>query len=238
MYKNAGIDGKRVGGNVSDIIDFFAKENSLLIPQDGDPSIIGTSIPYQYNLFSDIVTNPSSISTSEFQKMAYGDPVIYSALIYMSTVVSDMISKYRHEDEEIEEFINYSLDTMVISKVKMIRYIMTAMWAGFSVCEKVYKVKPVGEDGRSRITIDNIVPLPPNSIIFRVDSSGMLKDDGIVQYYYNNLWTGYGNLMSFNQYTPANGNTPNPYAKRGDFDVPIRTVWVQPIEIITDFTKL
>lgn len=41
-------NGKK-NGDISDIIDYFRTENSLLIPQDGDPSIIGTSMPFQLN---------------------------------------------------------------------------------------------------------------------------------------------------------------------------------------------
>ncbi len=227
LLNNAGINGKMEGGNVSDIISFFQKENRLLIPQDGDPSIIGTAAPYQYNLFSDLIVNPSSVSTTEFQKMAYGDPVIYSSLMYMATVISDMIDRYRNDDKEKEDLVNHSLDNMVISKTKMIRYMLTAMWAGFSLGEKVYNAKKL--NGSNKIVISNVIPIPPNSVIFRVDNSGQLKEDGIVQYYYNNLWTGYSNLLSFNQHNPVTGNNPNPYAKKGDLDTPLRTVWAQPI---------
>lgn len=213
LYNNAGINGTTEGGSVSQVIDFFQKENSLLIPQDGDPSIIGTAAPYQYNLFSDLVVNPSSVSTTEFQKMAYGDPIVYSSLIYMATIIADMVGEYRHEDKEIEELVNYSLDNMVVSKTKLIRYMLTAMWAGFSLSEKVYKPKKV--NGRMKVLIENVIPLPPNSIIFRVDNSGQLKEDGIVQYYYNNLWTGYANVMSYNQNTHDGHSNPNPYAKKG-----------------------
>ena len=54
---------------ISSIIDEFQGMNENLIVNDGYSNIDGTSNPYQFNLFSDLITNPSSVSISEFQKM-------------------------------------------------------------------------------------------------------------------------------------------------------------------------
>lgn len=148
--------------------------------------------------------------------------------MYTSTVVADMIGDFRHPNKEISDLVNFNLENMEISKVQLIKFILSALWAGFSIQEKVYGVKRF--KGRSRVLITDTVQLPPSSIIFRVDTSGKLKDDGIVQYYYNNLWTGYANMLSFNSYNQGgNVSTPNPYAKKGDLDTPLRSIWAQPI---------
>lgn len=51
--------------NISDVIDMFRTENSLLIPQDGNPSIIGTSMPFQLNWLKTNCVNCWDNSTSQ-----------------------------------------------------------------------------------------------------------------------------------------------------------------------------
>lgn len=210
--------------NISSVIDQFSGINNSILVNDGDKSMIGTAIPYLYNLYSDLITNPSTVSVSEYQKMVYSQPVLQAGLTVLNNLVKNEIGKYQHENEKYSEFINTMLDKMHRPLDDIITDMLTALWAGFYVGEKKYN-----NDGRF-ITIVDIEPRPAQSLIFRVDSQGNLKDDGIVQYYFNNLWTGCGNLLAFNQVSPFGGNTrPNPYASLGDFNYPWRTVWAQPI---------
>lgn len=208
---------------ISTVIDEFQGMNEDLIVNDGLPGVTGTSNPYQFNLFSDLITNPSSVSISEFQKMAYTQPIISAGLTILNNLVKNEFGKFQHDNDKYSDFINTMFDGMVRSFDEILTDMLTALWAGFSLCEKRYR-----SDGRYIYVID-IEPRPAQSIIFRVDSQGHLKDDGIIQYYFNNLWTGYGNLLAFNGVGPNGQSRPNPYASRGDFDYPWRTVWAQPI---------
>lgn len=211
-------------GGISSVIDSFQPYNKSVLVPDGEKGVIGTSNPYQFNLYSDLITNPSSVSISEFQKMAYTQPIIAAGLTIINNLVINEVGRFQHENKVYEDFINNMINNFDISFDNVLKDMLTALWAGFSVGEKKY-----GSDGRY-ITVTAIEPRPAQSIIYRVDSQGHLKDDGIIQYYFNNLWTGYGNLLAFNQVNTQTGEQiPNPYASRGDFDYPWRTVWAQPI---------
>ncbi len=208
---------------ISSVIDEFQGMNENLIVNDGYKNINGTSNPYQFNLFSDLITNPSSVSISEFQKMVYTQPIIATGLTVLNNLVINEFGKYHHENPKIEKFIQEMIANFDRPFNDILKDMLTGLWAGFSVGEKRYD-----SDGRY-ITIKDIEPRPAQSIIYRVDSQGHLKDDGIIQYFFNNLWTGYGNLLAFNQVGINGQNIPNPYASKGDFDYPWRTVWAQPI---------
>ena len=207
---------------ISSVIDEFQGMNQDLIVNDGLTGISGTSNPYQFNLFSDLITNPSSVSITEFQKMVYTQPILATGLTVLTNLIINEIGEFQHEDKKQEDFIRNMIENFDKPFHDILKDMLTGIWAGFSIGEKRYVT-----DGRF-VTVKDIEPRPASSIIYRVDSQGHLKDDGIIQYYFNNLWTGYGNLLAFNGV--VNGQqTPNPYASKGDFDYPWRTVWAQPI---------
>jgi len=211
---------------ISSIIDEFKSVNQDLIINDGYKDVIGTANPYQFNLFSDLITNPSSVSIDEYQKMVYTQPIISNALTTLTNLIINKIGTWVHKNKKYEEFIHTMFDNMERPIRDIYKDILTALWAGFSVGEKLESY-----NGRYKVVLD-VEPRPAQSFIFRVDSQGHLKDDGIIQYYFNNLWTGYGNLLAFNQMLPNGELKPNPYASRGDFSYPWRTVWAQPIGTI------
>lgn len=209
---------------IGSVIDEFSAVNNSILVNDGDPTMLGTAIPYLYNLYSDLIVNPSSVSVSEFQKMVYTQPVIAATLTMLGNLVKNQLGQYNHENKTYKDYVTKMFNQMSRTMEELVTDILTFLWAGFYVGEKKYV-----SDGRF-IYIKDIEPRPAQSILFRVDSQGHIKEDGIIQYYFNNLWTGYGNLLAFNSVNPTTGQTqPNPYASRGDFDYPWRTVWAQPI---------
>ncbi len=208
---------------ISSVIDEFQGMNQSLIVNDGEKGIIGTSNPYQFNLFSDLIGNPSSVSISEFQKMVYTQPILSSGLTIFGHLVKNEIGDFQHANKKYQDFIADMFNNMDQSFDQIVNNMMTMLWAGFSMGEKKYE-----SNGRY-VYVKDIEPRPAQSFIYRVDSQGHLKEDGIIQYYFNNLWTGYGNMLAFNNTTCHGQQIPNPYASRGDFDYPWRTVWAQPI---------
>jgi hypothetical protein len=206
----------------------FASSDYLI---NKDPfDTVGTSIPFQNLVYSDILVNPSSVSISTFQEMAYGDPIIASALTLIYNLVNNKIGKYQHSNKKYETFINKNINNMVISKSNFIREILTAIWAGFYIGEKIYDT-----DGKY-IIIKDVQIRPQGSIKFRVNSDGLLKEDGIIQRYFNSAYNqNISNALSYNggSYL-SNTNTfngyynngrPNPNASRGDLDTPARALW-------------
>lgn len=220
---NSSMMKKKQQFNISSVLDDFQAVNNSLLVNDGDRTMLGTAIPYLYNLYSDLIVNPSTVSTSEFQKMVYTQPVLANSLTTLGNLVKNELGTYSHENEKYKTFINDMFLRMDRSFDALLTDMLTALWAGFYIGEKKWV-----SDGRYQY-IQDIQPRPAQSILFRVDSQGKLKEDGIIQYYFNNLWTGYGNLLAFNQIGPCGLSRPNPYASIGDFDYPWRTVWAQPI---------
>lgn len=209
--------------NFSDILKNFSDFNKFIKPDSDDKGVLGTAIPYLYSLYGDIAVNPSTVSTSEFQKMAYGDPTIYSCITYMMVLIINRIGEFEHENADIKHLVNYSLNNLKIGKRRFLESMLTAIWAGFSAGEKVYGLYD------RKIIIENVVPLPAVSLIFRIDTNGFVREDGVVQYFYNNLLTGYANLLSFGSVSPNGMQYPNPQARKGDLDYPLRTPWAQPV---------
>lgn len=211
--------------DTSDVIDEFKTYNEAFLPKDGEEDIIGTAIPYQWITYSDLITNPSSVSISEFQKMSYTMPVIKAGLSILNTLIINEIGAFHHENKKYVDYVDKMFAKMVRPFDAILRDILTGLPLGFAVLEKNYAEDLI--DGKY-IYIKDLEPRPAQSILFRVDSQGHLKEDGIIQYYFNNLWGGSGNFLSINQ--NINGvSTPNPFASRGDLDYPYRTVWAQPI---------
>lgn len=208
------------------ILNSFRNINNMLIPRDGNPNLMGTSIPYVTMINSDIILNPSTVSISEFKKMKDTMPVISTGLIILLNLIKSQIYRFSHKNAKYEDFINEMMETMNRPWLEIIEDMFSATWAGHYVGEKQYDT-----DGRY-IVIKDIAPRPQQSIVYRVDSSGTLKDDGIIQYYYNNSWNGYGNLFAPTFICPNGQQTPNPYASMGDLDYPWRTNVIQPFGAI------
>jgi len=208
---------------INDIIDNMADTNGQLINKDGDKSMIGTAIPYLYSIYSDLIINPSTVSITEFQKMAYSQPVIATALSILCNLVKNEIGNIQHDNPKYQEYLTKTFDNMDRPFNELVADMFTAVWAGFYVGEKKLE-----SDGRY-IYVKDVKPRPATSIVFRVHSDGELKDDGIIQYYFNNLWVGNANWLAFNQINANGSQRPNPYAAMGDAPFPVRTAWVQPI---------
>jgi hypothetical protein len=194
--------------------------------------IIGSSIPMVYNFYGSWLINPSTISIETFQRMTYSDPVITSALEYNSSVISNTIGEYFHEDSEIQDFVRKSISKLEGNKKGLIRNMLTAMWAGFAVGEKVYSEPEEFIDGK--MWIKRVVPLPPSTILFRADIHGTLVPE-IYQYVYFANYPGYQNMLS--ELTFDNGGAcatapPDALSYAGDMPYPVRTATFQAMGLV------
>jgi hypothetical protein len=213
--------------NTNKIIEEWRKTNLSMIPDDGNPNLIGTSIPFIWSMISNIITNPSPVSISEFKKMKDTMPVISSCLTYLYSLILEGFGTYQHQNKEYMIFIQQMLNNMKRPFETILEEMLSAIWAGFYVGEKEIIIKDMA------YKIVDIQPRPQQSIIFAVDSQGQLLEDGIIQYFFNSTFAGYGNIMSYNT-TMYNGQPrSNPYAPKGMLDYPWRTPTVLPVGAIS-----
>lgn len=219
------------------ILDEFLKVNSMW-KMNNEEGIEGTSIPFVYNLIGSWLINPSTVSLDTFQRMAYSDPVITSALEYNSSVISNTIGEYHHPDSKIQEFVRDCFKRLKGGKDQLIRDIMTCMWSGFFCGEKVYSSYSEFIDGK--LWIKEVLPLPAMSLIFRVDNAGRLENF-IYQYVYYAGAPGIQNILSSNYGggslegdieflgNRCATNSPDALSYEGDFTIPIRSTNIQMI---------
>lgn len=201
-----------------DIIKNLNKMETELLPAGG--VFEATKIPYTRSLYGDILQNPTTLSINDSAKMTHADGVVYSSVKYLGIMITSRIKKYRHKNPDIEAHINYSLNNLKVGKRKFFDALMTAIWAGFSANYLVW--------GRykGKYIIEDVIPMPPQSIIMSVDNTGTLKGyGGIMQYYYNTNLNGYANPFS---YGGAAGQASQ-HAPLGDYPIPLRVPYINPM---------
>ena len=184
----------------------------------GNSDTIGTRIPWLQNMYTDLIVNPSSVSLSEFQRMTYSKPVISVGLTILKNLVVSKIDTFQHKNKKYVEYMEKLIKGLKTPFKSVLEEMFTGVSMGFYLGEKIYN-----SDGRY-VFITDIAARPASSIVYRCDPAGNIKEDGVIQYYFNNMWTGYGNLLSY-----GNNGNPNPYANRGDMNYPWRTIMYQPI---------
>ncbi|MFN8770886.1 MAG: hypothetical protein ACK5WP_08495 [Neisseriaceae bacterium] len=183
---------------------------------------LATAIPYMYNVVGDFITNPSSVSISTFQRMAYTDPIIANGLEINSALVARSIGDYYHENEKIQELVRYNLKHLKGGLQGLIKEMLTAMWAGYFIGEKVVDKEALRKTGK--YLISHVTQMPPITTIFAVDEQGNIKErNGVFQYIINSYQPGYQNMhMQTNQLVGI-----DPLASLGDLDYPARQPYIQ-----------
>lgn len=209
--------------------DFFKPYKDInegIVPPSDHPGIRGTGIPFVNTPYGNVAINPSTVSTLDFRRMTYSDCVISNLVQTIITLVTTRIKSYVHKNNDIMEFVNETLNNLRIGKRRFYRALMTAVWAGFAVCEKEFIFR------KGKWTYNNMLPLPPESILFMIDNNGFLLEEGVIQYFYNSMPTSYANLLSWGQ-----AGNPNPAARKGDMPYPLRTIFANLVGAVNIPTR-
>lgn len=187
---------------------------------EGDENQRGTPIPALMSLMYKFVQNPSTVSVETTKRMVDTDDTVGSGIDFLTSCMAARLGAYQHPSAEITDFVqNRALGRVEGGFVNVVKEILSASWAGFSVSEKVWAND---EDG---FVPRKIVTLPPTSVLFEVDRNGSVTEDGVLQYQKNfaPLASMYGNgFFSSGGYGFGGSNRPDPYAKFGDLPFPIR----------------
>lgn len=182
----------------------------------------GTPIPAIFNIFYKYIQNPSTVSVETFKRMVDTDDTIGSGVDFLTTCLTARLGIYEHESDEVAEFVNKALGKIQGGFYAAVKEMMSSCWAGFSVAEMNWANHEMG------FIVDEIVALPPSTILFETDRNGKLTPDGILQYqrYLNPGAQGYGSpLMLAGTMNSSGfaGYRPDAYAKVGDMPFPVRT---------------
>lgn len=140
----------------------------------------GTSIPKIFNDSNDYIINPSSVGTGIMSRMAETDDTVSSAIQFKILMILSKIGEYHHDDEEIKKFVNGFLKklrnpTWAASMESM----LSAYCYGFSVSEAVF-----GIDDQGRKIPVRIPTYHPSTMAFEVDPSGLITQEGVLQFVY------------------------------------------------------
>lgn len=175
-----------------------------------------TQIPYTNAINSTILANPSPIPVTSYYHVLTTDPVVYVSILYLATNIISRIGDYVDKDEQQQKLVRDTLER--IGKRKLLRGLLTKLWAGFSVVKLNWDLV----DGVTSIV--SIQILPQNSILMASTPEGELDPDyGIMQYYYN--------INSGWQQSPYayDSNSVAQYAKFGSAIVPTRQMTYTPL---------
>lgn len=185
----------------------------------------GTPIPTLFNTYYKFIQNPSSISVETFKRMVDTDDTIGSGVDFLTTCLAARLGGYTHPNDEIAEFVTKALDHIDGGFFNAVKELLSASWAGYAVQEKVWE-----NDPDLGFVVKKLASLPPSTILFEVDRTGELTDDGILQYQRNwNPLAMSGGIGFFggalNGGYGFNGNLARPdmFAKFGDLPFPLRT---------------
>jgi hypothetical protein len=182
-----------------------------------------TPIPALYNMWFSFVQNPSTVSVETFKRMIDTDETLGSGVDFLTSCLVARMGAYQHDDPEITRFMTRALDDMAGGFTEVCKEMLSACWAGFSVSEIVWANKAIG------FVPERLATLPPTTVLFEVDRTGEVKDDGVLQYQKNftpaNTAYGSGFGAGLASGIAANGFTPrpDPLAKFGDMQFPVRT---------------
>ncbi len=200
-----------------DIMKALNKSQTPLIPSGG--AFGATSIPLTVSMVGNILQNPTALSINSSMEMAYADSVIKSCLKYRQIMITSRIGQYRHKNPEIEHYVRYAIKNLKRGWLNLMDSLMTADWGGFSanyIKWKTYQGKYIFSD---------IIWMPPTSILMAINDDGSLKEHGgIMQYYYNTNLNGWAEAFTYSNHNYANPNIP-----RGDFPIPLRVPYMNPM---------
>lgn len=83
----------------------------------------------------DYYFNPDSIGVEVYEEMVDSDETCYAAIEFLILATLAKFGAYRHENQEIESFVNSCLEQLETPWLDVLKEQLTAVWAGYSVTE-------------------------------------------------------------------------------------------------------
>ena len=139
----------------------------------------GTAIPRAFNVTAqNFVIDPSNVGTGILDRMIKTDDTLSAAVQLKILMIVSKIGEYQHDDKNIKEFIQKSLNNMRRPNWgAAMEAMLSYQGYKFSVSEIIFKLDP-----ELRKVPARIVTYHPSTLAFEVDENGEITDDGIIQF--------------------------------------------------------
>ncbi len=133
---------------------------SIYKPQVGQ---IGSQLDTSLFLFDDCIANMDTVPVEEYERMIDTDETVEIAILFLTMSILLKIGEYQHDDPDITQFVKENFEVMEGNLYTACEEILTALWAGYSGTEIVWR--PEG----SRLYLQRLVTYHPKTVLIRVD---------------------------------------------------------------------
>lgn len=130
---------------------------------------IGSQLQTTFNLFDGAILNPDATLVMEYERMLDTDETVSAAFYFLTLAVISFLGEYTHPDKKIENFVYDCFEGMDGSLTLACEDILSAVWAGYSATEIVWK-----PNGRN-LVLDYLATYHPYSVTFHVNERGRLQ---------------------------------------------------------------
>jgi phage gp29-like protein len=131
---------------------------------------IGSQLQSTFNLFDGAILNPDGTLVLEFERMLDTDETVAASFYFLTLAVITFLGEYTHPDEKIETFVHDVFEGMDGSITLACEDILSAVWAGYSATEIIWKAD------RQKLVLDYLATYHPYGVEFHVNERGRLKD--------------------------------------------------------------
>lgn len=115
--------------------------------------------------------NPDEIGVAKYKTILKTDETFGYGYELLVLAVSARLGEYHHENQKINDFVNLQFEQMRPSMKELVEGILSAIWAGFSLCEMAW-VR--GDDGK--INLFDVQPIDPEYVSFHLHTDGIMKN--------------------------------------------------------------
>lgn len=122
------------------------------------------------NQWLNYIQNPDLIGLDTYELMLQTDETLASGVEFISMAALAKLGDYSHPDAVIQRFVRRAIERMEGSWTEAVAEILTALWAGFSVTEIIWRFE-AGE-----VVLDHLQTLHPASVTFDIHREGSRKN--------------------------------------------------------------
>ncbi|MDR1701279.1 MAG: DUF935 domain-containing protein [Sporomusaceae bacterium] len=123
----------------------------------------GSQLDTSLFLFDDCVSNLDPVPVSEYERMIDTDETVEISLLFLTMSILLKIGEYQHDNPDITKFVQENFEQMEGNLPMACEEILSALWAGFSGTEIVWK--PQGE----KLLLQRLVTYHPQTLLIRVN---------------------------------------------------------------------
>lgn len=129
---------------------------------------IGSQLQTTFNLFDGAILNPDAALVLEYERMLNTDETVSASFHFLTLCVISFLGEYNHPDEKIAAFVHNCFESMDGSLPLACEDILSAVWAGYSATEIIWKAVT------GNIMLDYLATYHPYSVTFHVNDRGRL----------------------------------------------------------------